>query len=61
MNMTVFLVLSHSNNDYIKQVIATGIPVTLIDHHDPELLADAILSKIPTARSKQFHYSLQMA
>lgn len=39
------LVLSHSNNDYIKQVIATGIPVTLIDHHDPELLADAILSK----------------
>ena len=39
------LVLSHSKNDYIKKVIDTGIPVTLIDHHDPSLAADAILTK----------------
>ncbi|MGM0125678.1 LacI family transcriptional regulator [Enterococcus sp. AZ194] len=39
------LMLSHSKNDYIKKVIESGVPVTLIDHHDPELLADAILSK----------------
>jgi LacI family transcriptional regulator len=39
------LILSHSKNDYIKKVIDTEIPVTLIDHHDPSLLADAILTK----------------
>ena len=39
------LILSHSKNAYIKKVIDTGLPVTLIDHHDPSLTADAILPK----------------
>lgn len=39
------ILLSHSRNKYIKKVIDTGVPVILVDHHNPELLADAILSK----------------
>lgn len=39
------ILLSHSDNNYIKEVIATQLPIVLVDHHDPSLLADAILSK----------------
>ncbi|MGY3748793.1 LacI family DNA-binding transcriptional regulator [Vagococcus acidifermentans] len=39
------LIMSHSSNEYINAVIASKIPTVLIDHHDPSLLSDAILSK----------------
>lgn len=39
------IIVSHSRNDYIKKVIATGLPIVLVDHHEPNLYADAILSK----------------
>ncbi|RLQ96891.1 LacI family DNA-binding transcriptional regulator [Falsibacillus albus] len=38
------LVLSHVTTDYIISLINTGKPVVLIDHHDPLLQADAILT-----------------
>lgn len=38
-------ILSHSKNALIKRMIQTGIPVVLVDHHHPDLMADAILSK----------------
>lgn len=39
------ILLSHSDNTYIQKVIAQRVPVVLVDHHDPSLLADAVLSK----------------
>ncbi|MBL1229497.1 LacI family DNA-binding transcriptional regulator [Enterococcus sp. BWB1-3] len=39
------IILSHSDNSYIGEIISTKIPIILVDHHDPSLLADAILSK----------------
>ncbi|MDR6121401.1 LacI family transcriptional regulator [Bacillus sp. SLBN-46] len=38
------LILSHISTDYIAKVIETGIPTVLIDHHEPSLQADAILT-----------------
>lgn len=38
------LVLSHLSTDYINRVIATGIPAVLIDHHDPRIVADCVLT-----------------
>lgn len=38
------LILSHISTDYIKKIIDTGIPTVLIDHHDPHLEADSILT-----------------
>lgn len=38
------IILSHISTDYIAKVIDTGIPTVLIDHHDPILQADAILT-----------------
>jgi LacI family transcriptional regulator len=38
------LILSHINTDYITKIINTGIPTVLIDHHDPQLQADSILT-----------------
>ncbi|PLR75861.1 LacI family transcriptional regulator [Bacillus sp. V3-13] len=38
------LILSHISNEYIQKIIHTGIPTVLIDHHDPALTADAILT-----------------
>lgn len=38
------LILSHISTDYIKKVIDTDIPTVLIDHHDPHLEADSILT-----------------
>ncbi|UOQ45001.1 substrate-binding domain-containing protein [Halobacillus salinarum] len=38
------LILSHLNNDYIQEVINTGVPTVLVDHHHPNIEADAILT-----------------
>lgn len=38
------LILSHISTDYISKVIETGIPTVLIDHHEPYLEADSILT-----------------
>ncbi|WP_173915413.1 substrate-binding domain-containing protein [Halobacillus sp. Marseille-Q1614] len=38
------LILSHISNTYIQKVLDTGIPTVLIDHHHPNIKADAILT-----------------
>lgn len=38
------LILSHISTDYISMIINTGIPTVLIDHHEPYLQADSILT-----------------
>lgn len=38
------LILSHISTEYIHTVIATGLPTVLIDHHDPQIHADSILT-----------------
>ncbi|WP_274653924.1 LacI family DNA-binding transcriptional regulator [Paenibacillus humicola] len=38
------LILSHITTDYINAVIDTGIPAVMIDHHDPAITADCILT-----------------
>ncbi|MBV7504270.1 LacI family DNA-binding transcriptional regulator [Bacillus sp. sid0103] len=38
------LILSHISTDYISTIINTGIPTVLIDHHEPYLEADSILT-----------------
>ncbi len=38
------IIVSHIRTEYIKKVIATGIPTVLIDHHHPLIDADAILT-----------------
>ncbi|PLR95880.1 LacI family DNA-binding transcriptional regulator [Bacillus sp. T33-2] len=38
------IVLSHLRTEYIKKVLNLGIPVVLVDHHDPELEVDSVLS-----------------
>jgi LacI family transcriptional regulator len=38
------LILSHISTEYINAVISTGIPTVLIDHHDPDIEADCILT-----------------
>lgn len=38
------LILSHISTAYINHVIAQGIPVVLIDHHHPDIEADAVLT-----------------
>ncbi|PGY12043.1 LacI family DNA-binding transcriptional regulator [Bacillus sp. AFS031507] len=38
------LFLSHISTDYISNIINTGIPTVLIDHHSPYLMADSILT-----------------
>lgn len=45
-NRTVdgILILSHISTDYVQKIIQTGIPTVLIDHHDPSISADAILT-----------------
>ncbi|MFU0789717.1 substrate-binding domain-containing protein [Virgibacillus proomii] len=39
------LILSHSNNEWIRRIIDTNIPTVIVDHHDPTLLSDTILTK----------------
>ncbi|SEM94336.1 LacI family DNA-binding transcriptional regulator [Lihuaxuella thermophila] len=38
------LILSHISTAYIQKVVDTGIPTVLIDHHDPRIHADCILT-----------------
>jgi LacI family transcriptional regulator len=38
------IILSHLSTDYVAKIIDTGIPTVLIDHHDPSLQADSILT-----------------
>ncbi|EDP7783639.1 LacI family DNA-binding transcriptional regulator [Listeria monocytogenes] len=44
-NWTGIFLLSHINTDYSKKVIDLGMPIVLIDHHDPHLKADAVISQ----------------
>ncbi|WP_271004068.1 substrate-binding domain-containing protein [Listeria seeligeri] len=44
-NWTGIFLLSHINTAYSKQIIELDIPVVLIDHHDPHLQADAVISQ----------------
>lgn len=43
-NVDGILILSHISTDYISMVIETGIPTVIIDHHDPSINVDAVLS-----------------
>jgi LacI family transcriptional regulator len=38
------LILSHISTEYINKVISTGIPTVLVDHHHPNIQADAVLT-----------------
>lgn len=38
------LILSHISTEYVNKVIATGIPTILVDHHHPNIQADAVLT-----------------
>jgi len=38
------IVLSHISSEYINMVIETGIPTVVIDHHYPNMKADAVLT-----------------
>ncbi|WML49139.1 LacI family DNA-binding transcriptional regulator [Neobacillus sp. PS3-34] len=38
------LILSHINTDYTQKVIDLGIPTVLIDHHEPLLESDSVLT-----------------
>ncbi|KHE67400.1 LacI family DNA-binding transcriptional regulator [Halobacillus sp. BBL2006] len=38
------LILSHISTEYINKILETGIPTILIDHHHPEIAADAVLT-----------------
>lgn len=38
------LILSHLSTEYMNSLIDTGIPTVLIDHHHPDVHADAILT-----------------
>lgn len=38
------LILSHISTPYINKVLSTGIPTVIIDHHHPNIQADAILT-----------------
>ncbi|WP_406944912.1 LacI family DNA-binding transcriptional regulator [Halobacillus sp. SY10] len=38
------LILSHISNEYTNKILETGIPTVLIDHHHPDIEADAVLT-----------------
>ncbi|MCM3705994.1 LacI family DNA-binding transcriptional regulator [Cytobacillus firmus] len=38
------IVLSHLRTEYLKKILALEIPVVLVDHHDPELEVDSVLT-----------------
>jgi LacI family transcriptional regulator len=38
------LILSQISTEYINKVISTGIPTVLVDHHHPNINADAVLT-----------------
>lgn len=45
MNFDGIFFLSHSNHDFMKEIKNTGIPTILIDHHEPDIDCDTILTK----------------
>ncbi|MGP3562254.1 LacI family DNA-binding transcriptional regulator [Geobacillus sp. BK01] len=38
------VILSHISTEYIQKVVSTGIPTVLVDHHHPNISADAVLT-----------------
>lgn len=38
------LILSHLRKEFIQAIIESGIPVVLVDHHDPNLNVDSVLT-----------------
>ncbi|WEG13369.1 substrate-binding domain-containing protein [Pullulanibacillus sp. KACC 23026] len=38
------IIMSHLSREYIQKVMDTGLPTVLIDHHDPHLKVDSILT-----------------
>ncbi|MFP5113893.1 LacI family DNA-binding transcriptional regulator [Bacillaceae bacterium C204] len=43
-NIDGVLILSHISTDYTAKIISTGIPTVLIDHHEPSLQSDSVLT-----------------
>jgi LacI family transcriptional regulator len=43
-NIDGVLILSHISTDYTAKIISTGVPTVLIDHHEPSLQSDSILT-----------------
>lgn len=39
------IIISHSNNQFLEKIISLNIPTVIVDHHEPNLIADAVLSK----------------
>lgn len=54
------LILSHITNEYIRKVISKGIPVVTIDHHDPSIDADAILTNNRFGAYKAVEHLIEM-
>ncbi|OUM94180.1 MAG: LacI family transcriptional regulator [Thermobacillus sp. ZCTH02-B1] len=44
MDVDGLLILSHISTEYVNHVLSKGIPTVLIDHHDPLIEADAVLT-----------------
>ncbi|MGG3467510.1 LacI family DNA-binding transcriptional regulator [Neobacillus pocheonensis] len=38
------LILSHLQKEFIEAIIQSGLPVVLVDHHDPNLNVDSVLT-----------------
>lgn len=54
------LILSHITNEYIRKVVAKGIPVITIDHHDPSIDADAVLTNNRFGAYKAVEHFIQV-
>ncbi|MFB5195118.1 LacI family DNA-binding transcriptional regulator [Neobacillus sp. KR4-4] len=54
------LILSHISTDYISTIINTGIPTVLIDHHEPHLEADSILTNNRFGAYTAVEYLIQL-
>lgn len=52
-------VLSHITNAYIQKVTQLEIPCVLIDHHTPELIADAVLTQNIEGAYLATHYLIE--
>ena len=50
------LILSHISTEYIQAVLGTGIPAVLIDHHHPQIRADAVLTNNRFGGYEAVHY-----
>lgn len=44
-NATGIVIISHSDNELLQKIISLKIPTVIVDHHEPNLQVDAILSK----------------